>query len=390
LIEVSVELQVVFWVSASVIGYAYLGYPLLLFALSRLRPAPRSPDTQQGVATPTVTLLIAAHNEESCIAERLKNALATEYPPGKLQIVVASDGSRDRTNEIVRGFADRDHRVSLMEFEPRRGKAAVLNDAIRQIDGEIIVLSDANTMYEPDAVRRLTAWFCDGRVGAVCGRLVLHDSRTAQNVDGLYWRYETFLKKQEARLGGLLGANGAIYAMRRDLYVPIPDNTIIDDFVIPLLSKLKHRKLLVYDESAVAHEETPPGIADEFRRRARIGAGGYQSLSVLWPLLSPKHGWTAFTFFSHKLLRWCVPALVLLALAANLLLLPEPLYVGTLVAQLSFYLLALVGVWIRGNGLLPKLARGASLFCAMNAALAVGFWRWAVANQSGMWQRTNR
>jgi cellulose synthase/poly-beta-1,6-N-acetylglucosamine synthase-like glycosyltransferase len=370
--------------------YAYVIYPILIWGASRFAVSRVPSGERQGDASPSVAMLVAANNEQRWIDERIANALALDYPAELLTVVIASDGSEDRTNEIVRDWADKDSRVKLLAYEQRRGKATTLNDAMTQISADVVAFSDANTMYEPQALRKLASWFADERVGAVCGRLVLHDPATGNNVDGLYWRYETFIKKCEAKLGGLLGANGAIYAMRRPLFVPIPDNTIIDDFMIPLLAKLRHDCQLVYDENAVAHEETPPTIGDEFRRRARIGAGGFQSLATLWPLLSPRYGWTAIAFWNHKVLRWCVPALMLVAFSANAMLLHDVRFRWLFAMQVMFYALALLGNWIRGHSLPAKLARTASLFCSMNAALAVGFWKWLFVRQRGTWRRTVR
>ncbi len=227
-------------------------------------------------------------------------------------------------------------------------------------------------------------------IGAVCGKLVLTDPVSGRNADGIYWRYESFLKQCEGRLGGLLGANGAIYALRRELYVPVPANTITDDFVIPLLAKLKHGCRIVFDAQAIAHEETAADIRGEFRRRVRIGTGDYQSLMLLWPLLDPRHGWTSLTFFCHKLLRWLSPFLLLAVFVSNLFLLAQPIYVATFALQLLFYGTALVGYRLTGNHVVVKLLRATSLFCSVNAALLVGFWRWLVDTPSGMWQRTSR
>ena len=229
--------------------------------------------------------------------------------------MIGLDGCSDGTAAIVRRFEDRG--VRLLDFEERRGKASVLNAAMNHVEGEIVLMSDANTEIDPQAARRLVRWFQDSRVGAVVGRLILTDPRSGSNADGLYWKYETFLKRCEGRLGALLGANGAIYAIRRELYVPIPPETIIDDFVIPLLAKLRSGCAIVYDCDAVAREETPPDVASEFHRRARIGAGGFQSIGLLWPLLDPRRGWVAFTFLSHKVLRWLCPFFLIGLLASQ-------------------------------------------------------------------------
>jgi cellulose synthase/poly-beta-1,6-N-acetylglucosamine synthase-like glycosyltransferase len=285
-------IEVIFWVCLVAVAFAYLGYPLLILFLAHAfgrKPKPPNPDQSR---LPVVSLLIAAHNEESDIEARILNALALDYPADKLEIVIASDGSADGTNEIVWRYTERYRgRVQLFAYETNRGKATVLNDSVRRLRGELVILSDANTFMAPDAALRLAAWFADPDVGVVCGRLVLSDPKTGRNVDSLYWKYETFLKKCESRLGALLGSNGAIYAIRKELFPEVRPGTLIDDFVIPLEGKRRSGCRIVYDIQAVAREETPSTIFAEFRRRVRIGAGGFQSIGLLWPLLSPSHGW---------------------------------------------------------------------------------------------------
>lgn len=381
---------IVLWSALALVAYAYAGYPLLLAVLARLlgrRPAPAGNPGE----LPAVSLLISAYNEEKWIGQRIANALAQDYPPDRLQIIVASDGSTDRTTAIARRWADRNPgRVCLCDFATRRGKANVLNDVLPSAAGEIVVLSDANTFFDPSVVRQLVRWFGDGQVVAVCGQLKLVDPASGRNVDSLYWRYENFLKEREAQLGALLGANGAVYAIRRERYVPIPGDTIIDDFVIPLLMKLRSHGRIAYDGEALATEETPPHVRDEFRRRARIGAGGFQSLVRLWPLLLPSHGWTCWAFLSHKVLRWLAPLFLAIVLAANLLLVGQPAYRWLLALQVAFYATAAVGSFVPGSGTLPRLLRLTTLFASMNAALAVGFWRWLAGSQRAVWQRTAR
>jgi cellulose synthase/poly-beta-1,6-N-acetylglucosamine synthase-like glycosyltransferase len=387
--SMTVAIQIFFWSSVGAVLFAYLGYPLVIQACARWwgRLAPPSELDDPG-EWPTVSLLIAAYNEEDCIAARLENALALDYPADKLEIVIGSDGSDDRTAEIVNSFGDA--RIRLFDYRERRGKSSVLNATVPELVGEIIVFSDANTNYQPDAIRKLVRWFQHPDIGAVCGKLVLTDPETGQNVDSMYWRYETFIKKCEGRLGALLGANGAIYALPKKYFVPIPGNTIVDDFVIPLLAKLTHRFQIVYDPEAIASEESPAAIGSEFRRRSRIGAGAYQSLVSLWGLLHPRHGWTAFSFLFHKLLRWSVPFLLVAALVSNLLLLDQRLYQVTLGLQAAFYLFSLLGAYVRGRSLPVRLLRLATMFSSMNAALFVGFWRWLLKEQRGTWQRTAR
>jgi cellulose synthase/poly-beta-1,6-N-acetylglucosamine synthase-like glycosyltransferase len=221
--------------------------------------------------------------------------------------------------------------------------------------------------------------------------LVLVDSETGRNADGLYWRYETFLKKAEARLGALLGSNGAIYAIRRERYVRIPANTIVDDFVIPLLAKLNSGCRIVYDCEAVAAEETAPDVKAEFRRRARIGAGGFQAIALLWRLMSPRWGWLAFAFVSHKVLRWLCPFLLAAMLISSVLAaVGQPVYWIIVAAQVAFYAASLTTSRLPGPLRQMKMLRLATMFTSMNAALAVGFWRWVNGVRSGAWERTAR
>lgn len=377
----------VFWISVGGVLYHYAGYPIVIWLLSRVfgrvRPYPAEP--QQ---LPFVSILVSALNEEDVIGERTVNALATDYPADRYEFVVASDGSTDRTAEIVRSFAD--PRVRLLDFPVRRGKAVVLNDVIPQLRGDIVLLSDANTAIEPPVVRRMVRWLSEREAGAVVGRLVLTDPDSGKNVDGVYWKYETFLKKCEARLGGLLGANGAIYGFRKKLFVPLPADTLVDDFVLPLLMKLRSGCTLIYDAESVAHEEAPERLGAEFKRRSRIGTGGFASLKVLWPLLLPIHGWTALTFASHKVLRWFCPFLMIGALISNLFLLDAPIYQLTLVAQVLFYSAALAGALLPGSAAPLRVLRLATLFTSVNAALVIGLWRWLGGQRGATWQRTAR
>jgi len=381
-------LELLFWALLAAIVYTYAGYPIVIWCLARLFGRRQAPSPLDDHDLPSVSLLISAYNEEAGIEERLQNALALDYPKDRLEIVIASDGSTDRTAAIVRQYEDRG--VRLLNYPVRRGKATVLNESMKHVKGEIVILSDANTATNPDAARNLVRWFRDDCIGAVCGRLILIDSQTGNNVDSLYWKYETFLKRCEGRLGALLGANGAIYAIPRQHYVPIPDGTIIDDFVIPLLARVKTGRMVVYDDQATATEETAPNVGSEFRRRARIGAGGFQSLMLLWPLLLPWRGWSAFVFVSHKICRWLCPFFLIGLLAVNGVLAHRAHFRWWLVAQLGFYTLAVAANWLPPGPRWLKPLRLSTMFVAMNVAVLVGFWRWLRGTQKGAWQRTPR
>jgi cellulose synthase/poly-beta-1,6-N-acetylglucosamine synthase-like glycosyltransferase len=378
---------VLFWACVGLIFYTYALYPALIWLISR-SAARRQPTDDQSGDVPTISVLIAAHNESAIIEQRIQNALALDYPRPKLEVVIASDGSDDGTAQIARGYAAQGVRV--LEYPQRRGKMAVLNATIGKLSSEIIVLSDANTQFDPSAARRLVRGFRDPSIGAVCGRLLLTDRRTGRNVDGLYWRYETFLKKCEGRVGALLGANGAIYAIRRNVFPTVPDDTLVDDFVIPLAAKLKTGCRIVYEPEAIAYEEMAPNIRDEFGRRARIGAGGYQAIGMLWRLLDPRRGCVALSFFSHKVLRWLCPFFLIGILVGSMLLIRQAFYRDVLMAQTGFLLLSLPLSRIPGKNLLIRLVRLAAMFTLMNSALFVGFFRWLGGRQSGIWVRTLR
>jgi cellulose synthase/poly-beta-1,6-N-acetylglucosamine synthase-like glycosyltransferase len=381
--------ELTLWLCAAAVVYGYVVYPIAIWLLAACFGRRRAPGTLlDDDELPRVSLLVAAHNEELTISDRVANALTLDYPYDKLEIVVASDGSSDRTAEIVRACGDA--RVRLLDYPNRRGKASVLNAAFRELTGDIVVLSDANTLTDPAAIRNLVRWFRSPEVGVVCGRLVLTDPVTGSNVDSVYWKYETFLKKCESRLGALLGANGAIYAIRRSLFSGIRRDMLIDDFVIPLVTRLRTRCAIVYDADAVAREETPAAIGSEFVRRARIGTGGFQSVSVLWKLLNPAHGWIAFTFLSHKIVRWLCPFFLIGAFASNLVLINQSTYAITLAAQSALYLVAAVGTRSAGAGLTWKMVRLTTLFAGMNLALLVGFYRWLTTEPEGAWSRTLR
>ncbi len=384
-------LQMTFWLAVALVAYSYFVYPLLVWGMARLMPNKMQNNTavdkRQDADWPFISIVIAAYREESVIVDRVKNALQLDYPSDKLEIVIGCDGQEDRTGELVSQIDDA--RIRLRQFPKRRGKASVLNDCVPEARGDIVVLSDANTMMDADALKQLARHFDSPNVACVCGQLILTDSETGKNVDGVYWKYENFIKRCEGKIGALLGVNGAIYALRKEMYQPIPANTIIDDFLIGMRVHLK-RKTLVYEKNAIAREETAPSINSEFHRRSRIGAGAFQSLIWLWPLLSPTYGRIAFAYWSHKVLRWFCPMFLLVALIANLILASEPLYAQILGLHVAFYLLAIGGLWFTTGGRWQKVLRIPAMFVSMNAALFVGFFRWISGRQGGMWKRTAR
>jgi cellulose synthase/poly-beta-1,6-N-acetylglucosamine synthase-like glycosyltransferase len=351
-----------FWISVAFPLYVYLGFPLLLWLLQALV---RRPPRQQPIE-PAVSLLIAAYNEAAVIADKVRNSLALDYPADKLEIVVASDGSEDATAEIVRSLeAESSGRVRLLNYPQNRGKMAVLNDAIRELRGEIVAFSDATSMLAADSLRILVQSFSDPRVGAVSGvyRLLKQDQSQIGAQEDIYWKYETFLKVQEARLGAFTGAHGSLYAIRRALY-PFPaESTINDDFTIPMrILERGHR--VGYEPAAVAFEEAHE--MEGFSRRVRITAGNIEQLREIKGLLWPPRPFVLFCLLSHKAGRLLVPVFMLIALATNIALWGQSTYNWLLVAQVVFYGLALLGATI---DLRPKILRLPYYFCMVNAPL---------------------
>jgi len=389
--------ELIFWACALGLLHTFFLYPSILVALDaladvraelrylggnadrRMRPEPLS--------LPRVSLVVAAWNEAQVIGEKLRNACALDYPEEKLEIVVGSDGSDDGTDEIVRACEDR--RVRLSSASERAGKVSVLNRTIPSATGDIVVLSDANTMFDGAALRKLVRHFADPRVGAVCGRLRLYNPRKQDFEESAYWVYESFLKLREGRRGAVMGANGGIYAIRRNLFRPLPANTIVDDFVIAMRC-LQRGYRVTYDPEALAWEETTEDYRKERLRRVRIAAGNFQSLGLVGGLLHPRFGFAAFAFFSHKLLRWLAPFLMALLLLANASLLHRPFFQLTFALQLLFYWLAVVGWAVRLPGRLGKLTSLARYFVEMNLGMAHGFFRWLRRTQKVTWQRTAR
>ncbi|MDQ6887064.1 MAG: glycosyltransferase family 2 protein [Gemmatimonadota bacterium] len=355
--------ELLFWMSAVAVLYAYAGYPLLLVALRRMRSRPvlRRP------VEPSVSLLVSAYNEAGVIEAKVRNSLALDYPASQLEIVVASDGSTDRTSEIARAV-NGGSRARVIAYPTNRGKLAVLNETVPQLSGEIVALSDASSMLEPEALRRLVESFADPTVGAVSGvyRVIRQDAAAHGQQEDFYWRYETFLKIQEGELDSVLGAHGSLYAIRKALY-PFPDPaTINDDYVIPVRI-LQQGYRVAYEPRAVAVEEAQEMRG--FSRRVRIMTGNFEQLREIAALLHPPRWMALFFFLSHKVARLLVPLAMALLIVANLLLLDRPLYRGMFGAQLVFYaLVALGAAW----QLRPKVLRLPYYFCMINAAAFVG------------------
>ena len=377
--------ELIFWLSVAGVGYAYLGYPVGIALIA----AVASRIVNVAPVRPSVSLVVVAHNEASVIARKLENCLALTYPANLLEIVVASDGSTDSTAELARCFVSRGVRV--VEFDARRGKPAVLNDIVPRCRGEIVVLSDARQSYEADALAVLVESFADPQVGAVSGELHLVGDVGAPAMGagiGLYWRYEKFIRRQESRLDSTVGATGAIYAIRRELFEPVPLTTVVDDVLIPLrIARRGYR--VVFESRARAFDRVARTPREEFARKVRTIAGTLQLFARERWLWNPRANRLWVQTVSHKLLRILVPLLLGAMLASSALLIGSAMvYRLTLLGQLLFYTVAALGLSRRS---LAK-RRWVSIpyaFCLLNAAALVGIFRFMTGSQGVTWQKAS-
>jgi cellulose synthase/poly-beta-1,6-N-acetylglucosamine synthase-like glycosyltransferase len=362
--------QFVFWISAALIGYAYAGFPLLIAVRGALFPKPHRPAD----ITPTVSLIVAAHNEGEVIADKMRNISELDYPAGQLEAIVASDGSSDRTVELARALAGPNVRVIDL---PRQGKAAALNAAIAEASGDILVMSDASSMYRPDAIRKLVRHFADDQIGGVAGnqRYTKKDRATDNAGESAYWDFDRQLKLWESQAGNTISATGSIYAIRRSLFQGVPAG-VTDDFAVST-SVIAQGFRLLFEPDAVAFEAVAPTQKREFARKVRVMTRGLSGVLYRRELLNPfRFGFYAVQLFTHKLLRRLLFIPLVLIFLSNLLLIPvHRFYVLTMAAQTAFYGAALVGWWLMRRGVrMPKPLSIATYVCMVYAAAAVATW----------------
>lgn len=356
----------VFWLAAALVAYTYVGYAVWL----RLRLLWRSRPVLRGAVTPTVSVVMVVRNEERILESKLRNLLSLDYPEGQLQIVVVSDGSTDRTEQILHKFA-RDARVHVILNQLPKGKAGGLNDAFEIAQGEIVVFTDARQKIDVSAVRLLAENFADPDVGCASGELMLGDPERGESGQGygLYWQIEKQIRLLESSSGSVVGATGALYAARREWLTHVPAGTILDDVYLPM-EVARQGKRVIFDERAIAWDTPDLGAEREFSRKVRTLSGNYQ-LVQLAPWLLRRENPIRFEFVSHKLLRLAVPV----ALAALLLVAPllkSPFYKVIFLAQVIFYALSLISLArLAKRGILARAADAAGTFVLLNTAALV-------------------
>jgi cellulose synthase/poly-beta-1,6-N-acetylglucosamine synthase-like glycosyltransferase len=374
--------EVIFWLSVAAVAYAYVGYPLLLTLFSKIRPKP----VRSQPWTPSVSVIIAAYNEERDLAAKLENTLALDYPKSELEIIVTSDCSTDGTDEIVRSFSSRG--VRLHRQEERHGKTAAQNAAVTKARGEIIVFSDATTHYRPDVLRLLMPAFADKSVGCATGRVIYQDVKDSSVGAGTqsYWNYEFFLKRHESNVCSLIGVCGCMYAVRKSAYVPLY-NDACSDFIIAT-TMVEQGLRAVYVPEAVCMEEPNRQAKKELKARVRIIS---QTFSDLWrnrSVLNPfRSGFYAIQLWSHKVMRYLVPiCLILIFLSSGFLASSNVFYAALFVAQLSFYFAAFVSWLLERFGVTLRLLALPQYFVITNLASLIAFVKFVSGETYTKWE----
>lgn len=388
-------MTIFFWIALFIIFYAFLGYGILLFIIIKIKRLFRgSVQIKQNAALPSVTLLIAAFNEEDFIEEKIKNCLQLDYPKENFQILFITDGSTDQTPEILRSNTE----IELLHEDVRGGKMAAIKRAIPFIKGDVTVFTDANTYLNKESIKELVKHYQNPKVGAVAGEkriMVANEADASAAGEGFYWKYESALKKWDYELYSSIGAAGELFSIRTNLYQPIESDTIIDDHMIAMRIAEKGY-VIAYEPKAYALETASENSAEELKRKIRIVAGGIQSIFRLKKAANPfNNPILTFQYISHKVLRWAVtPALMLIVFFLNIyIVIDQPelvLYKVVLLLQVLFYLASLMGFIMEKKKLKMKIFFIPYYFTLMNYAALAGTIRYFKGKQSAAWEKSQR
>lgn len=386
-------LEITFWVLLGIVFYTYLGYGIVLFVLLRIKRLFKKKKEVflTDEALPEVTLLIAAYNEEDFVAKKVENTLSLNYPQHKLHQMWCTDGSNDKTPELLAAYPD----VVVLHKPERSGKIAAMNRAIKFVKTPIVIFSDANTLLGKESIRKIAEMFYNPKVGCVSGekRIFNAESEAASAAgEGLYWKYESTLKRWDAELYSAVGAAGELFAIRTELFNEVEPDTLLDDFIISLRVAMQGYKI-DYDPEAYAIETASANVKEELKRKIRIAAGGIQSVVRLYPLLNIfKFGLLSFQYISHRVLRWTVtPIALVLLLLVNIVLAPfSNFFLIVLGLQILFYLSAYIGYVLEDKKLKVKIFFVPYYFYIMNYAVFMGFGRYIKKSQSVNWERAKR
>jgi len=389
-------MKILLWLSLFIAFYTFAGYGiflLLLVKIKRLIKVAKSADDTDTGLLPACTLVVAVYNEAHIIREKIINSLSLTYPPGKLKLVFITDGSTDNTPEIIGEYPQ----ITLLHQDGRMGKIAAVHRAMEHIRTEVVVFTDGNTMLNRDALKKICRHYTDKTVGAVAGEkrvtMQVTDDASAAG-EGFYWKYESALKKWDSELYSVVGAAGELFSIRRELYEAVTPDTILDDFMISMLIAAKGYRI-VYEPEAYATESASENVSEELKRKIRIAAGGMQSVIRLKHLLNPfRYPLLSFQYISHRVLRWTItPFLLIVAFILNIVIVAAGgtfVYHLLLLAQVLFYLLALLGLLMENRQVRIKILFIPYYFCVMNYAVIAGIARYFTGKQSAVWEKSQR
>jgi len=387
-------MKITFWISLTIIFYTFFGYGILLFILVKLKKffLGKRKSPQNNSELPTLTVIVAAYNEERFIRDKIINTLSLQYPKDKIKYLFVTDGSADRTPAIVTEYSD----IQLLHSRERNGKIAAIHRAMKQVETEIVVFTDANTFLNPEALLKICRHYRNPEVGAVAGEKRVHVEKLADATagEGFYWKYESALKTWDAELYSTVGAAGELFSVRNALYKPVEPDTILDDFMISMLIAQKGFRI-AYEPLAFATETGSENIAEELKRKIRIAAGGIQSIIRLKTLLNPfRYPILSFQYISHRVLRWTVtPFLMILALLLNVILTfstGKTIYGTILILQVTFYAASITGWLLEKKEIKIKLLFIPYYFVMMNYAVLAGIQRYFFGKQSAAWEKVKR
>jgi cellulose synthase/poly-beta-1,6-N-acetylglucosamine synthase-like glycosyltransferase len=385
-----------FWASFSILFFCYTGYGMLLYVFNAIRSVFKANKPVKTNEEFPVTLIIAAYNEEAVLAQKLSNSLAIDYPREKLAIIFITDGSTDGSAGIIEACPS----VMLLHQSVRKGKAAAIKRAMQFVQTPVVIFSDANTLLNKECIRQLTAHYADPKVGGVAGEKKIMSLNDSEMVgvgegEGLYWQYESFMKKQDTGFYTVVGAAGELFSIRRSLFRELPDDLILDDFVLSMQVCLQGYKI-AYEPKAFAIESPSASLREEEKRKVRIAAGAYQSIGYLQSCLNIfKHPLLTFQYISRRFLRWvCCPLLLVVLLVVNILLVYKEAAIGYyamfLYFQLLFYCAALIGWRLISTGKKAGLLTIPFYFVFMNYCLIKGFFKFIKGRQSVLWEKSLR
>jgi len=384
---------IVFWLSFFIVFYTFAGYGIFLYFLIKIKRAlkgrPLIPLADNDTL-PDCTLVVAAYNEESYMEDKIANCLKLNYPEGKLKLLFVTDGSSDKTPDIISKYPQ----VQLLHQPQRAGKIAAVHRAMEYVSTEIAVFTDANTFLNADAIVNICRHYADKTVGCVAGekRVQMDENADASAAgEGFYWKYESALKKWDSELYSVVGAAGELFSVRKSLYQDVPADTVLDDFMISMLIAVKGYRI-VYEPEAYAIENASENVSEELKRKIRIAAGGIQSILRLPELFNPfKFPVLSFQYVSHRVLRWTVtPFLLILIFVLNAFLPRTFLYNSIFVAQILFYFLAFLGFIMEKQQIRIKALFVPYYFCVMNYAVLMGIIRYFTTKQSAVWEKAQR